>query len=48
LCAALREENRLGEFEKRMLGRMFGPKMDEVTGEENIMWSFMVFIHNQI
>jgi hypothetical protein len=27
------EERRLRVFEKRMLGRIFGPKMDEVTGE---------------
>jgi len=29
----LREERRLGVFEKRMLRRIFGPKRDEVTGE---------------
>jgi hypothetical protein len=29
---ALREENRLGVFENRVL-RIFGPKRDEVTGE---------------
>jgi hypothetical protein len=30
---ALREEHRLGEFENRVLMRVFGPKRDEVTGE---------------
>jgi hypothetical protein len=29
----LREENRLRVFENRVLGRIFGPKRDEVTGE---------------
>jgi hypothetical protein len=29
----LREELRLGVFEKRVLRRMFGPKRDEVTGK---------------
>jgi hypothetical protein len=29
----LREERRLRVFESRMLRRIFGPKMDEVTGE---------------
>jgi hypothetical protein len=29
----LREERRLRMFEDRMLGRVFGPKRDEVTGE---------------
>jgi hypothetical protein len=28
----LREENRLRVFENRVLGRIFGPKRDEVTG----------------
>jgi hypothetical protein len=28
----LREENRLREFEDRVLRRIFGPKRDEVTG----------------
>jgi hypothetical protein len=26
------EEHRLGVFEKRVLGRIFGPRRDEVTG----------------
>jgi hypothetical protein len=30
---ALREERRLRVFENRVLRRIFGPKMDEVTGE---------------
>jgi hypothetical protein len=29
----LREERRLRVFENRVLGRIFGPKMDEVKGE---------------
>jgi hypothetical protein len=29
----LREEHRLRLFENRVLRRIFGPKMDEVTGE---------------
>jgi hypothetical protein len=29
----LREENRLGMFENRVLGRIFGPKRDKVMGE---------------
>jgi hypothetical protein len=29
----LKEEHRLGEFENRVLRRIFGPKTDEVTGE---------------
>jgi hypothetical protein len=29
----LREEHRLGVFEKRVLRRIFGPERDEVTGE---------------
>jgi hypothetical protein len=29
----LREEHRLGVFEKRVLRRIFGPKRDEVTGK---------------
>jgi hypothetical protein len=29
----LREERRLGVFEKMVLRRIFGPKRDDVTGE---------------
>ena len=29
----MREERRLRVFENRALGRIFGPKRDEVTGE---------------
>jgi len=29
----MREEHRLRVFENRVLRRIFGPKMDEVTGE---------------
>jgi hypothetical protein len=31
-CLTLREEYRMRLFENRMLGRIFGPKWDEVTG----------------
>ena len=33
LSLTLREERRLRVFENRVLRRIFGPKMDEVTGE---------------
>jgi hypothetical protein len=33
LGLSLREEHRLREFENRVLGRIFGPNTDEVTGE---------------
>ena len=33
----MREERSLQEFENRMLRRIFGPKMDEATGEWGIM-----------
>jgi hypothetical protein len=33
----LREEHRLGEFENRVLRRIFGTKRDEVTGEWRIL-----------
>jgi hypothetical protein len=29
----LREEHRLGAFENRVLGKIFGPKRDNATGE---------------
>jgi len=32
-CETLREEGRLRVFENRVLRRIFGPRMDEVTGE---------------
>jgi hypothetical protein len=35
LGLSLREENRLGVFENRVLRTIFGPKRDEVTGEWN-------------
>jgi hypothetical protein len=37
----LREEHRLRVFENRALRRIFGPKRDEVTGENGIMRSFV-------
>jgi hypothetical protein len=33
VVAKLREEHRLRVFENRVLGRMFGPKREEVTAE---------------
>jgi hypothetical protein len=33
LSLTLREEERLGVFENRVLRRIFGPKRDEMTGE---------------
>jgi hypothetical protein len=40
----LREERRLRVFENRVLGRIFGPKGDKVTGdgENYIMRRFMM------
>jgi hypothetical protein len=38
----LREEHRLGVLENRLLRRAFGPKRDEVTGENCIKKSFMI------
>jgi hypothetical protein len=40
MCLKRREESRLRVFENRVLGRIFGPKRDEVTGE----WSR---VHNE-
>jgi hypothetical protein len=43
--STLREEHRLRVFENRVLRRIFGPKRDDVTGEEIggncIMMSFI-------
>jgi hypothetical protein len=33
LVSNIREQHRLRTFENRVLRRIFGPKMDEVTGE---------------
>jgi hypothetical protein len=38
----LREEQRLKGFENRVLRRIFGPKRDEVRGENSITRSFMI------
>jgi hypothetical protein len=35
----LREEHRLGEFENRVLGKIFGPKKNKVTGELNDLYT---------
>ena len=37
MFCVLREERRLRVFENRVLGRIFGPKRDEVTGEWRIL-----------
>jgi len=41
----LREERRLRVFENRVLGRVYGPKRDEVTGnrENYVMRSLGIF-----
>jgi hypothetical protein len=44
----LREEHRLEVFENRVLRRIFGPKTDEVTGENCIMRSFMICTLRQV
>jgi hypothetical protein len=46
----LREEQRLREFENRVLRRIFGPKRDEVqeVGESCIMRSFITCILCQV
>jgi len=46
----LREPQRLGVFENRVLRRMFGPKRDEVTGsgENYIMRSLVICTAHQI
>jgi hypothetical protein len=38
----LKEEQRLGVFENRVLRRIFGPKRDEENGENCIMKSFTI------
>jgi hypothetical protein len=40
-CLALREEYRLTVFESRVLRRIFGPKRDEVAGENCVMRNFI-------
>jgi hypothetical protein len=40
----LREEHRLRVFENRVLRRIFGPKRDEVTGENCVRRSFLILI----
>jgi len=46
----LKEERRLGVFEKRVLRRLFGLKKDELTGEwrKHIMRSLMISTANPI
>jgi hypothetical protein len=38
----LRDEHRLRIFENRVLRRIFGPKRDEMTGENCITRSFVI------
>jgi hypothetical protein len=44
----LREEHRLGVFENIVLRRIFGPKRDEVNGQNCIMKSFMICTLRQV
>jgi hypothetical protein len=46
----LREEHRLRVFENRVMRRIFGPKRDEVMGNEEscTMRNFIVCTHPQI
>jgi len=44
----LREELRLRAFENRALRRIFGPKMDEVSGENYITRSLMICVAHPI
>jgi hypothetical protein len=37
LCRIIREERRLRVFENRVLREVFGPKMEEITGEWRIL-----------
>jgi len=38
LVCHIREEYRLNVFENRMLRKIFWPEMDEVRGDEAIVW----------
>jgi hypothetical protein len=44
----LREEHRLRVFENRVLRRIFGPRRDEVTGENCITRSFVICTLRQV
>jgi hypothetical protein len=44
----LREEDFLRVFENRVLRRIFGPKRDEVSGEDYITRNLMICTHHQI
>jgi hypothetical protein len=48
LGLTLREESRLRVFENRALRRIFGPKREEVAGEDCIMRSFITCTLRQI
>jgi hypothetical protein len=39
------EEQKLRVFENRVLKRIFGPKRDEVTGENCIRKSFIIVLY---
>jgi hypothetical protein len=45
---ALREKHRLRVFANRVLRKIFGPKMDEVTGENCITKSFVICTLRQV
>jgi hypothetical protein len=42
LVSDIKEEHRLRVFENRVLRRIFGPKKDEVNGENCITRSFVI------
>jgi hypothetical protein len=44
----LRKEHGLGVFENRVLRRIFGPKRDEVTGENYERKSFVICTLRQV
>jgi hypothetical protein len=44
----LKEEHRLRVFENRVLRRIFGPKRDEVTGENCITRNFVICTLRQV
>jgi hypothetical protein len=44
----LREKHKLRVFENGVLRRIFGPKRDEVTGENCIMRSFVICALRQV
>jgi hypothetical protein len=45
---ALREEHRLRVSENRVLRRILGPQRDEVTGENCVTRSFVIYTVRQV